>query len=197
MDAALRVGPLERHRGAQLMEDPQGVHGELVHGDLPGCLRQAAGGGEGEDRLGVGPVCHRQLHHPLAHQGVGQGAHRAEADGALDVGVLGEQVGLVLCQAGVEDVAGGAVGVLIVEQETGLHRAAQQKHKGVQPGHQGGGQHQNGVFDPMEVKVPANQPPAHLQIVVCKHGRTSLRPGCGRRRCAPPGRPSGRSPGCG
>ena len=50
--------------------------------------------------------------------------------------MLGEQVRLMLRQAAVKNMAGGAVGVLVVEQERILHRPAQQEYKGVQAGDQ-------------------------------------------------------------
>ena len=42
----------------------------------------------------------------------------------------------MLRQAAVKNMAGGAVGVLVVEQERILHRPAQQEYKGVQAGDQ-------------------------------------------------------------
>ena len=158
----LRVGPLQSNRRAQLMRDAQRVHGQLVQRDLSRLLRQAAGGGQREHCLGVGLVGHRQLDRPLADHRVRELSEGAQPHRAFDVDMLGKQVRLVLGQAGIQDVAGGAVGVLVVEQKGVLHRAAHQKDKGVQGGDQHGGEGQNEIFGPMKAKVPLHQRPADL-----------------------------------
>ena len=136
MCLAAGIRPLQRHRRTDLLQNTQRPHCKLIQCDLAGLFRQTAGGRDRQDGFGIVLVGHRQFHQPLAHHRVREGADGTQSDGAFDVGVLGEQIGLMVRQAGVEDMAGGAVGVLVVEQKRVLHRPAQQKHKGVQAGDQ-------------------------------------------------------------
>ena len=130
------IRPLQRHRRTDLLQNTQRPHCKLIQGNLAGLFRQAAGGGDGQDGFGIVLVGHRQLYQSLTHHRVREGADGTQSDGTFDVGVLGEQIGLMVRQAAVKDMAGGAVGVLVVEQKRVLHRPAQQEHKGVQAGDQ-------------------------------------------------------------
>ena len=144
------------------MGNPKGIHGELVQGDLIRLFRQLPSGGDRQHRFRVVPVSDRQFYQPLAHHRVGKPAQGAEADGAFHIGVFRDGVRLVGRQAGIEDVAGGTVAVLVIEQEGVLHGAAQQKDKGVKGGHQHSRQSKDHVFDRVEPEIPENQGPADL-----------------------------------
>ena len=167
------VGPLEGEGRPQLIGQPQGAHRILIQRDFIGLFRQPPLGGQREDRLGVVPVGDRQLDRPLAEHRVGEGADGAEGDGGFDVDMLAEEGGLGLSEAGVEDVAGGAVEVLVAEQKPRLHGVAQQEDEGIQGGDQRRREDQEGVFGPVEPEVPADKGPGDLKVVVIQHRRAS------------------------
>ena len=98
---------------------------------------------------------------------MGSDAHRTQPDGAFHIGMLGKQIRLMRRQASVKNVAGGAVGVLVVEQVCALYCSSQQKDKGIEPRHQSHRQGKHRIFDPVKAEIPSGQGPADLQIVIC------------------------------
>ena len=112
MELSPGIRPLQRHRRTDFLQNTQRPHCKLIQGDLAGLLGQTAGGRDGQDGFGIVLIGHRQLYQSLAHHRVREGADGTQSDGAFDIGMLGEQIGLMFGQAAVKNMTGGAVGVL-------------------------------------------------------------------------------------
>lgn len=102
------------------MQDAQRIHGEFIHGNFAGILRKAAHRGNGEHRLCIVTICYGEVDQALADDGIRQLPDGAQANRAAYPRVLGEEIGLMLGQAGVQDMACGAIGVFIIEKKSVL-----------------------------------------------------------------------------
>ena len=163
------IGPQKAEVSARFMGNAKGIHGELIQCDFIRLFGKPSRGGHGKDGLRIVPVGDGKLHGTLADLRICKLPQAAEVDDAFYIRIFGNPLRLMLRQSDIENMAGGAVGVLIIQKKGPLHRAPQKKHEGIQRRHQGGGENQNEIFGFMKRKIPPHQFPADFQIVVCKH----------------------------